>query len=68
MVFEKVTGRPIETTFGLLGKALKHGVHEVGAMVNWFKDEGYKANLAELNKVHPGMMNVETFLRKKKQG
>ena len=67
-VFEEVTGRPIETTFGFLGKALKHGVHEVGAMVNWFKDEGYKANLAELKTVHPGLANVEAYLRKKKQG
>ncbi|KAH9213512.1 hypothetical protein DL95DRAFT_164127 [Leptodontidium sp. 2 PMI_412] len=67
-VFEKATGQPIGTTFGLLGKALKHGVQEVGAMVEWFKDEGYKANLAELKEVHPGLLNVEAYLRKKKQG
>ncbi len=67
-VFEKVTGQPIETTFGLLGKVLKHAVHDVGAMVTWFKDEGYKADLAALKKVHPGLMNVEAFLRKKHQG
>jgi uncharacterized protein YbjT (DUF2867 family) len=66
VAFEKVTGRPIETTFGFLGKALKYGVREVGAMVEWFKCEGYKANIAELKKVHPGLMDWETFLANKK--
>ncbi|KAH8593907.1 hypothetical protein B0O99DRAFT_626423 [Bisporella sp. PMI_857] len=67
MAFQKATGKPIETTFGLLGKALKNGVPEIKAMVNWFKDEGYKANVSELKKVHPDLMDLETFLRKSTQ-
>jgi len=63
--FVDVTGSPVGTTFGLLGKALKHGVKEVGTMVNWFRDEGYKANITELKKVHPDLMDVETWLRRK---
>lgn len=47
LAFQKVTGKPVGTTIGLLGKALKHGVSEMGAMVEWFRDEGYGANLVE---------------------
>ncbi|KAJ3955614.1 hypothetical protein N0V92_007856 [Colletotrichum tropicale] len=61
--FEKVTGAPTGTTFGLLGKALKHGVSEIGVMVDWFKNDGYKANLAEAKKVHPGVTSIEDWLR-----
>ncbi|KAI8229790.1 NmrA-like family domain-containing protein 1 [Colletotrichum sp. SAR 10_98] len=61
--FEKVTGAPTGTTFGLLGKALKHGVSEISVMVDWFKNDGYKANLAEAKKVHPGVTSMENWLR-----
>ncbi|KAL1634128.1 hypothetical protein SLS56_002431 [Neofusicoccum ribis] len=61
--FQKVTGSPVGTTFGLLGKALKAGLAEVGTMVNWFKEEGYKADIPELRKVHPEMMDLETWLK-----
>ncbi|KAF4331588.1 nucleoside-diphosphate-sugar epimerase family [Fusarium beomiforme] len=64
--FEKVTGRSAATTFSLLGKALKYGVPEIGNMVKWFKDEGYKADIAELKKTHPHIMSMEEWLRKSK--
>lgn len=63
--FEDVTGSPAGTTFGLLGKALKHGVSEVGTMVQWFKDEGYKADIPQIKKAYPEMMDLETWLRTK---
>lgn len=62
-VFEKVTGSPVGTTFGLLGKALKHGVSEIGIMVQWFKDEGYKADISQVKKVNPNLMSMESWLR-----
>ncbi|KAI3541234.1 nucleoside-diphosphate-sugar epimerase family protein [Colletotrichum paranaense] len=61
--FEKATGAPVGTTFGLLGKALKHGVSEIGIMVNWFKDEGYKANLSQVKKVHPDILTMGAWLK-----
>ncbi|KAL1626142.1 hypothetical protein SLS54_002976 [Diplodia seriata] len=66
-LFQRVTGKPVGTTFGLLGKALKHGVKEVGTMLDFFKDEGYKADIPALRKVHPGMMDLETWLRTQSQ-
>ncbi|KAF4539862.1 uncharacterized protein LTHEOB_9674 [Lasiodiplodia theobromae] len=62
-IFTRVTGKPVGTTFGLLGKALKHGVKEVGTMLDFFKNEGYKADIQELRKEYPGMMDLETWLK-----
>lgn len=64
-VFEKATGSPAATTFGLFGTALKYGFKEMGTMVTWFKDEGYGADIAALKKVHPRLMNMETWLKTK---
>ncbi|KAK2601135.1 hypothetical protein N8I77_010605 [Diaporthe amygdali] len=61
--FEKVTGSPAGTTLGVLGKALKHGVSEVGVMIDWFKNDGYKANTLECKKIHPGVTSMEDWLR-----
>ncbi|KAH7140953.1 hypothetical protein EDB81DRAFT_900465 [Dactylonectria macrodidyma] len=61
-VFKDVTGEPISTTFGLLGKALKHGVSEVGVMLDWFKNDGYKANMSELKKTNPNMTTMKAWL------
>ncbi|KAK2124742.1 hypothetical protein NOF04DRAFT_1372559 [Fusarium oxysporum II5] len=57
--FEHATGGPAGTTFGLLGKALKHGVAELGIMVNWFRDEGYGADLAKVRQLNPGAKTME---------
>ncbi|KAH6682208.1 nucleoside-diphosphate-sugar epimerase family protein [Plectosphaerella plurivora] len=61
--FERATGAPVGTTAGLLGKALKHGVSELGTMVEWFKSEGYKADMAENKRVHPGIMSMEEWIK-----
>lgn len=61
--FKKATGSPAPTTFGLFGTALKYGFREMGIMVDWFRDDGYKANISELKKTHPGLMNMETWLK-----
>lgn len=63
LAFEKVTGDPAGTTFRLLGSALKRGVTEVGVMVEWFKNDGCKANIAEVKKVHPQVTSMEDWLK-----
>ncbi|KAI9150498.1 NmrA-like family domain-containing protein [Paramyrothecium foliicola] len=62
--FRTVTGQPVGTTYSLLGKALKHGVSEMGVMVEWFKNEGYGANVAEIRKLHPRVTTMEAWLKK----
>lgn len=60
--FEKTTGAPVGTTFGMFGKALKYGVAELGVMVEWFKQEGYKANMSEVKKFHPAVLGMEEWV------
>ncbi|KAJ4258239.1 hypothetical protein NW762_008388 [Fusarium torreyae] len=62
--FEHATGGPAGTTFGILGKALKHGVAEVGIMVNWFRDEGYGADLTKIRQLNPGVQTMEQWVKK----
>lgn len=63
LAFQKVTGKPVGTTVGLLGKALKHGMSEMGTMVEWFKDEGYGADILENKRAVPDMMTMEAWLK-----
>ncbi|KAF5003096.1 hypothetical protein FDECE_10331 [Fusarium decemcellulare] len=62
--FTNATGRPAGTTLGLLGTALKYGVPEMGTMVNWFKEDGYKANMPEIRRLHPTATTMEAWLKK----
>jgi hypothetical protein len=39
-------------------------VKEVGIMFKWFKDEGYGANIEELKKIHPGLLDFGIWLEK----
>ncbi|KAL4731754.1 hypothetical protein ACLX1H_000736 [Fusarium chlamydosporum] len=61
--FEHATGGPAGTTFGILGKALKVGVKELGIMVNWFRDEGYGADLAKVRQLNPGAKTMEQWVK-----
>ncbi|KAF0635642.1 hypothetical protein FPSE5266_05474 [Fusarium pseudograminearum] len=61
--FEHATGGPAGTTFGILGKALKVGVKELGIMVNWFKDEGYGADLAKVRQLNPEAKTMEQWVK-----
>ncbi|TKA22484.1 hypothetical protein B0A50_07949 [Salinomyces thailandicus] len=62
--FENKTGQPMDGTFWFLGSVLKYMVAELGTMINWFGSDGYKANIPELKKMHPGLMDLETWIEK----
>ncbi|KAH7205236.1 hypothetical protein BKA60DRAFT_600047 [Fusarium oxysporum] len=62
--FERATGSPAPTKIGLLGKALKHGVPEMGGMVSWWYDDGYSANVAETRRIHPNATTMEAYLKR----
>lgn len=63
--FENKTGYPLGTTFSFLGSALMWGVAELGHMINWFGTDGYKADISKLRQLHPGLMNMETWIEQK---
>ena len=61
--FQNKTGSPIGTTFGLLGKAMKW-VPELNIMMKWFATDGYRADIPKLRRIHPALMDMETWLEK----
>ncbi|KAF2774450.1 putative NmrA-like family domain-containing protein 1, partial [Teratosphaeria nubilosa] len=62
-VFEKTTGNRLDGTFWFLGSCLKYMVAELGTMITWFGSDGYKVKINELKKLHPGMMDMETWIK-----
>lgn len=61
--FRSVTGTGVGTTVGLLGKALKAGVKEVGVMLDWFKEEGYNVDMQLARSIHPHIKDVRAWLK-----
>ncbi|KAJ3052258.1 hypothetical protein HK097_006622 [Rhizophlyctis rosea] len=62
-VLKKVTGEPAGTTFGFLGSLLKNGVKDVGTLLDFMGQEGFKVDLVECRKVRPGVMDFEAWLK-----
>ena len=62
-VFTKVIGRPVNLVVpsGSGGRAPDA---EMLAMFNFFNGEGYAADIPALRKLHPGLLNLEGYLRK----
>jgi len=63
--FQNTTGSRMDGTFWFLGSFLKYMVAELGTMINWFGSDGYRANIPELKKMHPGLMDLETWIKTK---
>jgi len=63
-IFKEKTGADAPTTFGFLGSALLWGIKEVGTMFHWFYTDGYGADVAELKKLHPGLLDLGAWLEK----
>lgn len=51
-------------TFGLLGSLFMRGVPEMGRMLQWFADVGYKADIAGLGREHPDLLDLKTWVEK----
>ena len=39
-------------------------VTELGVMIGWFGTDGYKADIQGLKKMHPGLMDMKTWIEK----
>ncbi|KAK3619790.1 hypothetical protein LTR56_022397 [Elasticomyces elasticus] len=63
--FKNTTGSAMDGTFWFLGSFLKYMVAELGTMINWFGSDGYKANIPELKKMHPGLLTMEEWIKQK---
>ncbi|KAJ9132393.1 NAD(P)-binding protein [Coniochaeta hoffmannii] len=63
-VFRQKTGRDVPTMFGFAASLLLRVIPGVGAMFKWLAEEGFQANIGELRKEHPGLMDFPTFIEK----
>lgn len=61
--FGNATGTPIAPTFGILGSVLTTMVGEMGTMVRWFGSDGYGADINKLKTMHPGLLNMESWIK-----
>ena len=60
--FEKNTGLPMPATFSPLCSLIMAMSKEMGSMFKWFHNEGYKADIAKLRAIHPGMKDFTAWL------
>jgi uncharacterized protein YbjT (DUF2867 family) len=61
--FTKVIGRPVKLTMPTGGGG-RRSEEEMKAMFNFFNGEGYDADIPALRKLHPGLLPLESYLRK----
>ncbi|KAE9973199.1 hypothetical protein BLS_003720 [Venturia inaequalis] len=61
--FGKATGAPVVPTYGILGSVLTTMVGEMGTMVRWFGSDGYGADTNKLKTMHPGLLNMESWIK-----
>ncbi|KAL2796714.1 hypothetical protein BJX66DRAFT_299114 [Aspergillus keveii] len=61
-IFKSKTGKDVPTTFDFLARFVLWMVTDLGKMYRWFHDEGYKADLQELKRVHPGLKDFRSWL------
>ena len=60
--FGVTTGKALTPTWSLFGYLLKWFVAELGAMVDWFGQEGFGVDIKELRKIHPGLTDLKTWI------
>ncbi|GAB7329704.1 hypothetical protein MBLNU13_g01437t1 [Cladosporium sp. NU13] len=62
-IFKEVTGQSIPSTFGIFGSLLKFAKkEEVGRMFNWFRNEGYGADVSGLKQTFPFLKDFRQWL------
>lgn len=63
-IFRKVTGKDVPRTFDFLGRMIHFFAYELaGKMFDWFKNDGFGADVNEFRDVVPDMMSFEDWLR-----
>lgn len=65
--FQKVYGTRMPMIFPFVGGIVQWKIPEVKSMFSWFKEVGYGANVEEYRKIHPGLLNFESWLREESQ-
>ncbi|WWC72844.1 uncharacterized protein I206_106808 [Kwoniella pini CBS 10737] len=56
----------VPTTSTFLGTIFKYAMKYYESMLDWFASDGYRADIEECKKVHPGMISMEDWLKEDK--
>lgn len=62
-IFSEVTGRDVEYRQIDWEDYREAAGDEFADMYRWFEDQGYEADIDELRAMHPGLTDLETYLR-----
>ena len=60
--FKDATGEAVTPTWSILGSALKLVSTELRTMINWFGSEGYGVDIEAVRKLHPGLIDLRTWI------
>ncbi|GAB1315378.1 NmrA-like domain-containing protein [Madurella fahalii] len=63
--FEGATGSPAPAAHWFFGSALTKVAKELRLMLEWFADEGFKADIEGRRREHPGLLTMEAWLARK---
>lgn len=66
--FREVVGKPIPTTWGILGSVAMYLIADLGIMFRWINDVGYDADIGSLKKIHPKLETFRDWLARPENG
>jgi len=61
--FKSMTGKNVPMTFRFPAWLMLTAVKELGVMFKWFYDQGYRADIPALKKIHPGLKTFGDWLK-----
>ncbi|KAG9851592.1 NAD(P)-binding protein, partial [Aureobasidium melanogenum] len=61
-LFKAQSGQDIPQTMPILARLIMWLAGDLGAMINWFSVEGYKADITSLRQEHPQLLSFEAWL------
>ncbi|GLA99141.1 hypothetical protein AtubIFM61612_010763 [Aspergillus tubingensis] len=64
LIFEQKTGQPLPMTFRPICSLFMAMMKDMGYMFQWFRNEGYRADIPKLREIHPEIMDFATWLKK----
>jgi uncharacterized protein YbjT (DUF2867 family) len=64
-IFSKLLGKPVRYVEQSISEVRRFN-KAVAGIFEWFNEHGYRANIQALRALHPGLMTLETWLKKTK--
>ncbi|KAF6817337.1 NmrA-like family protein [Colletotrichum sojae] len=61
--FQRVVGRAMPQTWAVVGRGVRWAFEDAGRSMDWFEEEGYKADIKGLRDTEPRLQTWETWLR-----